>query len=40
MLDCVVSWKKLPAIVPGSISYKLSPRGALDLSLGSALCHP
>lgn len=34
MLDCGVSQKELPASLPGSISYKLSSRGALDLLLG------
>lgn len=34
MLDCGVSRKELLASLPGSISYKLSSRGALDLSLG------
>lgn len=31
---CGVSQKELPASLPGSISYKLSSRGALDLLLG------
>lgn len=34
MLDCGISPKERLAYLLGSIRYELSPRGALDLSLG------